>query len=695
MIKRLVLIFSVLLCSSPVFAAPQLFKSKPEPVVRLGTPLKQRFLQAQAVPGAFFAPAGYPAAVNILLLRVEFQKTADPASSYVTGSGLWLDPLYSQGTGSPTNSADLNDPSNFWVNRAKTNFINYWNEVSYGLLTVTINVSAKVYQLPHVMAHYGNETDAALQNLIYDSITTAMTDTTVPAIDFTQYDAVLIVHAGAGEESDVLGDSSNDIWSLYYTNDSISPNASPGTSCSNCLAVTLKDGKPLHEAIIMPQTDSQDGFIVDPFGVYVHEFGHWLGLPDLYCTSIFCPAIGPEGVGKWSLMGDGIYNYDANDPTTQTILPNGQTLHWYGSSPAHLDAWSKVKLGWVSPVALTVNTDLGAATLNQVENNRDIIKIPASSSTASQYFLIENRQQTGFDKGLPGHGLLVWLVDDVVVNNNYASNSINNSKTHPGIKLIEADNDWSLLTYGCIPPNDCGSAGDPFPGSKNNTALTPITQPSSDPYATSARVNIRNITETAQLITAQIGFGPSAPFAPGMSADTVTWMPNLEKDVIGYEIFKNGKYLAQTADTFFTDLSAGNGDTYMLAAVKIGDYESDYSGQVVANKGGDAGGAGSDPRCFIATAAYGSSLDPHVEMLRNFRDRVLMRTAWGRSFVAFYYRLSPPLADFISRHDDARAAARWMLTPVVYSVEYPVPFFLMLMGGVAALAALLRRPGAG
>ena len=144
MIKRLILIFSVLLCSSPVFAAPQLFKSKPEPVEKPGVFLKQRFLQVQAAPGvALLAPASYPSAVNILLLRVEFEKTVDPASSHVTGSGVWLDPLYSHTTGTetPVDENDLNDPSNFWVSRAKTNFINYWKEVSYGLLTVTIDIS--------------------------------------------------------------------------------------------------------------------------------------------------------------------------------------------------------------------------------------------------------------------------------------------------------------------------------------------------------------------------------------------------------------------------------------------------------------------------------------------------------------------------------------------------------------------------
>jgi|GEM_PF-2961109 len=79
----------------------------------------------------------------------------------------------------------------------------------------------------------------------------------------------------------------------------------------------------------------------------------------------------------------------------------------------------------------------------------------------------------------------------------------------------------------------------------------------------------------------------------------------------------------------------------------------------------------SDLRCFIATAAYGSYLDPQVKSLRDFRDTYLLTTGWGRSFVSFYYQNSPPLARLISRHETLRTATRMMLTPVVYGVVYP------------------------
>ena len=84
------------------------------------------------------------------------------------------------------------------------------------------------------------------------------------------------------------------------------------------------------------------------------------------------------------------------------------------------------------------------------------------------------------------------------------------------------------------------------------------------------------------------------------------------------------------------------------------------------------GGSAGSSNCFIATAAYGSFLEPQVMILRRFRDRHLLTNAAGRYFVDFYYHHSPPIADYIRERDSLRAIVRALLAILVYSIEYPL-----------------------
>jgi hypothetical protein len=112
---------------------------------------------------------------------------------------------------------------------------------------------------------------------------------------------------------------------------------------------------------------------------------------------------------------------------------------------------------------------------------------------------------------------------------------------------------------------------------------------------------------------------------------------------------------------------------------------------------GGSGGGGSG--CFIATAAYGSTIEPHVKVLRQFRDRFLLNNTVGKTFVRLYYTYSPPLAKFISGHKNLRMIVRWSLLPLVgmswILLRFgflPTTIFLMLLSTMISVSLILVSP---
>jgi subtilisin family serine protease len=118
---------------------------------------------------------------------------------------------------------------------------------------------------------------------------------------------------------------------------------------------------------------------------------------------------------------------------------------------------------------------------------------------------------------------------------------------------------------------------------------------------------------------------------------------------------------------------------------------SDLSVTATFKKNSTTSGGGSSKssggKCFIATAAYGSSMAEDVVILRQFRDRHLLSNNLGRVFVNWYYRNSPPVAALISQHKLLRAATRTALFPIVSAIKHPWAACLLLVtSGILLMA---------
>ena len=210
-------------------------------------------------------------------------------------------------------------------------------------------------------------------------------------------------------------------------------------------------------------------------GVVAHETGHLFGLPDLYDVNGT-----RQGIGHWGLMGSGNWNK--------------------AYSPAHMEAWSRAQLGWVSEVLIASDTLLDISPV-QLSDTAYILPIVGSN----EYFLLENRQAIGSDALIHAPGLLIWHVDSVLVASRMSSNTVNTSLPH-GVSLEEADGFGHLkATSG----GNRGDAGDPFPGSTSNTLFGVATNPSSarnDGLPTNISVGDIEILSGTQTVRTQIRF---------------------------------------------------------------------------------------------------------------------------------------------------------------------------------------------
>jgi M6 family metalloprotease-like protein len=238
-------------------------------------------------------------------------------------------------------------------------------------------------------------------------------------------------------------------------------------------------------------------------GTFAHETGHIFGLPDLYDTQGSSPS---QGLGDISLMASGSWN-------TQ-------------SSPAHMSAWEKAELGWITPTLLT-NPVATAINIDQVETIPEAYQIVVGNG---EYFLIENRQTVGFDINLKTCGLAIYHVDQATAVSQLSYNQVNRyqncgvfveqAQAHYGVALEQADGLCQLEANV-----NRGDSGDLFPGSTNNTSFDSSTNPNSDAYSFATTVAVNGISACGATMTANVSALPVLP-DPGVGVDVVFLIDN-------------------------------------------------------------------------------------------------------------------------------------------------------------------------
>ncbi len=320
----------------------------------------------------------------------------------------------------------------------------YYTEVSYGKFTISRNSSITQWlRVPQDYSYYIGDSFGLYpgnfpQNV--QGIVWAACSLADPHVNFAHFDedgdgvvdALFVVHAGPGAEETGNPDY---VWSHQWQL------SNTGTGCPG--AYPTNDGVEVDFYSMEPERfETETGRIT--VGVFAHEFGHILGLPDLYDRDG-----STYGIGMFGLMAAGSWGRPHEDS-----LP--------GSSPTHFCAWSKYQLGFVEPTAVhsfgvskRVNQSVACAAKNGIAYR--LLEDPQGPDWdwpggSGEYFLVENRYGSGFDKSLPGNGLLILHIDD--------TRSHNDNETHPLVGIMQADGDENFLL------NNQGSGSDLW---KNST----------------------------------------------------------------------------------------------------------------------------------------------------------------------------------------------------------------------------------
>ena len=279
-----------------------------------------------------------------------------------------------------------------------------------------------IYCLSEDREYYGGRTSATKDKGIGWMVTEACQLAADDGVSFKPYDTdndyycdvVIVIYAGVGE-AQAAGYHPEAIWPCNWTLDAAKYYSRGGNG-----AFSPSQGDPYvnHFAVFNELHGSNDnGKTIDGIGTFVHEFGHCLGLPDMYGTG----SNDNYGMGNWDIMCLGCY---AND----------------GYSPIGYSAYEKVFMGWIEYIKPEPNTYYTLPIWNQKSAATDKAVCIVSDVNKNEYFILENRQRVGWDSFLPGQGILITHITYSA--SQWTNNKPNNEKIQL-ITLIPADNKLS------------------------------------------------------------------------------------------------------------------------------------------------------------------------------------------------------------------------------------------------------------
>lgn len=330
----------------------------------------------------------------------------------------------------------LNKEGFTYTNGANGSARDFYVASSNGKFLPTFDVVGPI-TLPKSYSYYGENVsnrDNAERYMEFVKEACTLAD---PLVDFSQYDHdgdglvdnVFFYFAGYGEADSGKG---NTIW----------PHASDyRTVCkdaNNSDSKLVLDGKQIASYTCSNEINGQAQY-AQPAGIgtFVHEFGHVLGLADHYdseATSV-SEAFHPS---YYDTMASGSYNNNGNTPPT-------------------FSAFERACMGWLDYEELDASSKELNVLPNLAESNK-AYRVLVNGTQGKEFFVLENRQQTGWDQYLPGHGMLMWHID--YDKDAWANNVVNTNNAHQRIDIVEADGIRSSTTR----------AGDTFPGTANVTS---------------------------------------------------------------------------------------------------------------------------------------------------------------------------------------------------------------------------------